>query len=127
MEGSYELTQGSKPCGKVIVDRQGLYLRFSARCRLSGDVVCRLMVSCGGKQEDLGIFVPMDGQFGIEKKIPAKRLGEGTPEFTIRPKGEKLEGKFIPIYPEEPFSYMSKLKDAFLATQAGQIGIVIKE
>ena len=89
--------------------------------------MCRLAVKCGGKQENLGVLIPMDGQFGLEKKIPAKRLGQGTPEFQILFKQEKPEGKFVPIYPEEPFAYMTKLKDAFLAVQAGQVGIVLKE
>ncbi|MBQ7801543.1 MAG: hypothetical protein IJ375_04395 [Oscillospiraceae bacterium] len=127
MEGSYELLIGTKPAGQVTVRREGLYWHFSCRCRLSGDVVCRLTVRCGGNEENLGILVPMDGQFGLEKKLPCKRLGEGVPEFLVQPKHEAVEGKFVPIYPEEPFAYMAKLKDAFLATQAGQLGIVIRE
>ena len=127
MEGTYEVSQGAKPIGTVTVQRQGLYYHFSCRCILTGDVVCKLIVTCGEKQEKLGVLVPMDGKFGIEKKIPVKHLGEGTPQFRLMPKHEKMEGKFVPIYPEEPFSYMAKLKDAFLETQAGQLGIVIKE
>ena len=127
MEGTYEISQGAKPIGSVTVQRQGLYYHFSGRCVLTGDVVCKIVVKCADKQENLGVLVPMDGKFGIEKKLPVKRLGEGTPQFRILPKHEKMEGKFVPIYPEEPFSYMAKLKDAFLAHQAGQLGIVIRE
>lgn len=127
MDGTYEISMGSKSVGSVTVRRQGLYLHFSCRCQLTGAVMCRLAVKCGGKQENLGVLIPMDGQFGLEKKIPAKRLGQGTPEFQILFKQEKPEGKFVPIYPEEPFAYMTKLKDAFLAVQAGQVGIVLKE
>ena len=127
MDGTYEITMGGKPIGKAQVRRMGLYQHFSCRCDLTGDVVCRLTVTCGGKQENLGVLVPMDGSFGIEKKIPAKRLGEGIPQFQILPKHEKPEGKFVPIYPEEPFAYMARLKDAFLATKNGQLGIVIRE
>ena len=127
MDGTYEIAMGAKPVGSVTVRRQGLYYQFSCRCELTGAVVCKLEVSCGGKQENLGILVPMDGKFGIEKKIPVKHLGEGVPEFRILPKHEKLEGRFVPIYPEEPFAYMARLKDAFLATQNGQMGIVIRE
>lgn len=35
--------------------------------------------------------------------------------------------KFVPIAPEEPFAYIAKLKDAFLATQNGQTGVMIPE
>lgn len=127
MVGTFEIMQMGKPCGKATVEKQGLYYHFSCRCKLSGEVMHHLVVTCGGKQEDLGVCVPMDGQFGVEKRIPCKRLGEGTPEFSLLPKHEKMEGKFVPIYPEEPFSYMARLKDAFLETQAGQLGIVLKE
>ena len=127
MEGTYEISQGGKPVGRVRVERQGLYYHFSCRGKLTGAVVCKLVVSCGERQENLGVFVPMDGTFGIEKKLPVKRLGEGTPQFRVLPKHESVEGKFVPIYPEEPFAYMAKLKDAFLAYQEDQVGIVIKE
>lgn len=127
MVGKYEIRQGDRTLGYVAVEKQGLYYRFSCRCRLSGAVMHRLVVSCGGKNEDLGVCVPMDGAFGVEKKIPCKRLGAGTPEFQLLPKHEKPEGKFVAVYPEEPFSYMARLKDAFLAHQAGQLGIVLKD
>lgn len=127
MDGIYEISMGGKPIGKAVVRRMGLYYHFSCRCDLTGEVVCKLAVTCGDAQENLGVFVPMDGCFGIEKKLPVKRLGEGIPQFRVLPKHERIEGKFVPIYPEEPFAYMAKLKDAFLATQNGQVGIVIRE
>lgn len=127
MDGTYEVSLGAKTVGSVHVEKQGLYYRFSCRCDLSGDVLCRLMAQCGDRQLDLGVFVPMDGKFGVEKKIPVKRLGTEPLLFWIQTKQDKPEGKFVPIYPEEPFAYMTKLKDAFLAHQAGQVGIVIPE
>ena len=38
-----------------------------------------------------------------------------------------LEGKFIPIKPEEPFAYIERLKDAYLVQREERIGICIKE
>lgn len=127
MEGTYGVYFGGDQAGKVQVIRQGLYYCFHCRCRLTGAVMCRLEVSCGGKRESLGILVPMDGSFGLDTKIPAKRLGEGKPEFIIVPKHEKCENPFIPIYPEEPFAYIERLKDGFLAWQNGQAGVVIRQ
>ena len=118
---------GKDRVGKVQVLREGLYYRFFCRCRLSGDVVCRLAVRCGEKEENLGVVVPVGDGFGLDKRLPVKNLGEGEMTFFLMPKQERLEGKFIPIYPEEPFSYIARLKDAFLARQNGQIGVVIKE
>lgn len=128
MEQDYEVSFGGKPVGRVQVSRQGLYYRFCCRCRVSGDVVCRLYAQCGDNKENLGVVVPMGDGFGLDTKIPVKRLGEGTMEFRLVPKSEKNpEGKFVPIYPEEPFSYIERLQDAFLAVQNGQTGAVIPE
>ncbi len=126
MEGNYGVRLGTDLVGKVNVRKQGLYCRFVCRCRLSGGGVFRLQVSCGGKQENLGILVPMEDGFGLDTRIPAKRLEEGEPVFTLVPKHEKREGQFVPIYPEEPFAYIGRLKKAFLVRQNGQMGILLE-
>ena len=127
MAESYDIIYNDRPVGTARMEKQGLYYRFSCRCALTGEVMHHLLVTCGERSEDLGICVPVDGQFGLEKKIPCKRLGTGNPEFQLLPKHPKMQGKFIPVYPEEPFSYMARLKDAFLEIRAGQMGIIIRE
>ena len=127
MVGTYPICQGQGRVGTVTVEKQGLYYCFSCRCSLSGEVMHRLVAVTEAGQVDLGVCVPMDGAFGVEKRIPCKRLGTGKPEFQLVPKHEGLRGQFVPVYPEEPFAYLSRLKNAFLATRAGQVGIVIDE
>lgn len=126
MEGNYEVYFGGQPSGKVQVLRQGLYYRFICRCQLTGDVICRLWVYCGDKHENLGVVVPTGDGFGLDTKIPAKRLGEGELRFTLGPKHEQA-GTFVPIYPEEPFAYIERLKDAFLVRKNGQVGVMIAD
>lgn len=127
LEGNYGVYFGKQLAGKVQVQRQGLYYRFICRCQISGDVVCRLHVSCGDKRENLGVVVPVDGGFGLDTKLPVKRLGEGKMEFTLIPKHEVLEGTFVPIYPEEPFAYIERLKEGFLVKKGEQVGVAFKE
>lgn len=127
MVGTYEIRLGAEPVGEAAVEKVGLYYRFSCRCRLNGATMQRVMVACGDKKVDLGICVPMGELFGVERKVPRKQLGEGTPEFFLTPRPQRSGGKFVPVYPEEPFAYMSKLKDAFLEIRNGQMGIVISE
>ena len=127
MEGNYSVHFGNKPVGKVQVIRQGLYYRFICRCQVAGDAVCRLCVICGDKQENLGVVIPVDGGFGLDTKLPVKRIGEGKMEFTLMPKHEVEAGKFVPIYPEEPFAYIEGLKEAFLVKKNGQMGIFINK
>ena len=123
MVGTYEIKNGT---GTVNVTKDGLYYRFSCRCKLSGEVMHRLMVRTDAGQVDLGVCVPMDGCFGVEKKMPCKRFGKN-PQFQLLPKHEGVKGRFVPVYPEEPFVYISKLKKAFLEVRYGQVGIVINE
>ena len=128
MEEYYPVYFGKEQAGKVQVIRQGLYCRFQCRCRLTGDVVCRLHVRCGDRWESLGVVVPMDGGFGLDTRLPAKRLGEGELAFQLLPKHETpLAGKFVPISPEEPFAYIARLKESFLVRQGEQVGIVIRD
>lgn len=127
MVGTYEIRLGSSPVGCVTVERQGLYYRFSCRCELREKGMYRLAASCDGKREDLGTLIPMEGAFGLEKRIPVKRLGEGKPEFFLMSKENAKREKFVPVYPEEPFSYMARLKDAYLARREGQSGLMIRE
>lgn len=127
LEENYGVYFGKDLAGKVQVRRQGLYYRFQCRCRLSGDVMCRLHVTCGDRQENLGVVVPMGDGFGLDTRLPVKRLGEGSMEFTLVPKSGLPEGKLIPIYPEEPFAYIERLKESFLVRKGEQMGIVIKE
>lgn len=127
MVGSYDVRIGDRTVGNVEVVKQGLYYRFSCRCRLSGDTMHRLEVSCGGERQDLGICVPMEGRFGVEKKLPCKLFSRDRPEFRLLPKESGSRGKYVPVYPEEPFAYMTKLKNAYLEIRDGQAGILIRE
>ena len=127
MIGTFEIMQGTSTIGKVTVERQGLYYRIRCRCSLTGEVMHRLVVSSGEKREDLGTLVPFDGAFGLEKRVPVKKLGEGKPTFQLLPKHSSPNGRFIPVYPEEPFSYMSRLKEAYLEARNGQLGLTIPE
>lgn len=127
MVGDYEVLFGNQPAGKVQVVRQGLYYRFVCRCKLSGDVVCRLCVSCGGQQENLGVVVPTGEGFGLDTRLPVKRFREGTPAFSLIPKHAMASGRFVPIVPEEPFAYIERLKTSFLVKKYGQLGIIIED
>ena len=127
MDGTYEIMLGGESVGQAVVRRQGLYYRFSCRCDLSGEVIYRIPVTCGGKSESLGIPVPKNGEFYLDTRLAASRLGEGEPKFAAVPRRPDLGGMFVPISPEEPFRYLHRLENAFLARKDGQLGIVIPE
>jgi len=82
----YDITFNTSPVGTAQMEKQGLYYLFSCRCSLPDEGLYRIHVVYGDKREDLGICVPMDGVFGMDKKISAKKLGEGTPSFELLPR-----------------------------------------
>ena len=127
MSQSYGVYFGNQLAGKVQVQRQGLYYRFQCRCQLTGDVICRLVVRCGGQEVPLGVVVPMDGGFGLDTRLAAKHLGAGELEFRLVPKHAQPKEQFCPIYPEEPFAYIARLKEGFLARKDGQPGLMLPE
>ena len=127
MEGVYDIFLAGEAVGQAWVERKGLYWHFSCRCHLSGEVMCRVSLTCGGKETDLGILVPEEGAFVARTRVAASKLGSGEPVFSVIPKHPRLRGRFIPLHPEEPFGYLHRLEDAFLARQNGELGIVIPE
>ena len=124
---TYQITLGDKPVGKAQVSREGLYYRIQCRCDLAGETVCRILVRCGNREENLGVLVPQDGAFALETRISVKKIGEGTMAFLVVPRHRTPDAGFIPLCPEEPFRYLSRLKDAYLVKRNGQTGIVMKE
>ena len=126
MEEWNSVTLNGKPVGKVRVQRLGLYYAFYCRCEQIEEQLYRVIAVCGDRQENLGIPVPKDGVFLLEKKLPIKQIGEGKMTFVLKPKKAHRKETFVPICPEEPFAYLSRLKTSFLAIRDGQIGISIQ-
>ena len=127
MEGSYAVFLGQESVGEITIERQGLYYCFQCRCRLHSAVMCRVMVSCGGHYENLGVLSPDGDVFLLSKKLPVKQFPAGNPEFWITPKRTEDRRICIDIYPEEPFRHIRKLEKAYLETSRGEIKIVINE
>ena len=127
MDGSYPISLGGQTVGEAAVRREGLYLRFSCRCRFSGEMIYRLMAQCGSTAVNLGIPVPEGEWFRLDTRIAAKTLGSGALTVHAIPKHGQLRGKFVPLAPEEPFAYLARMKNAFLEIRNGQTGIVIAE
>ena len=126
MEGYHEVFLGDRPVGKLQIIKQGLYYRLICRCRIPEDGIYRLFVVTGKGRENLGVVVPEDGGFVLDRKIPVRQLADCT-GFLLSARSGEDDGKFVPIYPEEPFSYLAHLESAFLGVQNGQIGAMWKE
>ena len=127
MEGTYDVKLGPEKLGTVTVTRQGLYWQFLCRCSLSGEVMYDLTIRVGEVQEKLGLLTPENGSFCLRAKLPVKRVGQGSPQFFLQPRHAQVQGLFVPVRPEEPFAYIRRLEQAYLAVQNRQIGVMLQE
>ena len=128
LNGIYDIYQGSNKIGKVEVRQEGLYYRFLCCCDLTGEVMYRICVTCGGKSENLGIPVPEGDCFRLSAKLPVSRFAKDTPEFRAIPRHpENPSGLWTPISPEVPFDYIQRLQNAVLERRGGQLGILISD
>ncbi len=118
---------GGQSVGTAQIRREGLYYALDCRCRLSGEIVYRLVARRGERTVNLGIPVPEGNWFVLRTRIPVKRLGEGELQIRAEPKNVQWSGKFVPLSPEEPFRYLRRLQGAFLQVRDGQVGVVIQE
>lgn len=87
----------------------------------------RIAVRCGGNEIVLGVPIPATDGFRLDTRLPVKRFTQGTPEFYIIGESHRHKTNFVPIRPEEPFSYIEKLKDSFLIKKYGSLGINVPE
>ena len=127
MEGSYPVYHGQQVVGQAHVSRRGVYYYIVCHLRLSGDVIFRVQIHSGDQWENLGIPVPEGGIFQLQKTIPTSRFHGGELRFSISPMHESVKGIFVPLCPEEPFAYLSRLHNARLQYRDGQPGIFLPE
>ena len=127
MRDVYKIMLADQSIGTVIVKKEGLYYRFQCRCRLSGEIMYQLIVKCDETECNLGVFVPVENEFGIDTRLPIKKVGDGKFSFYAVARHPDITGKFVPIRADEPFSYLGKIQNAHLDVQNGVLGIVILE
>ena len=127
MCGTYNIMLGGEAVGNAMVIKEGLYYRFNCFCRLSGEIMYQLKVNCEKGEVNLGVCVPIPNGFGVNTRLPIKKIGEGELFFYITPRHPDITNMFIPIQAEEPFRYLEKLESAYFKTKNGIIGIVFTE
>ncbi len=126
MEGSYGLNFGQEAVGQVRVERQGLYYIIDCKCSRFTDQMYDLTVTWGEQQLRLGLLAPLGSGLALHKKLPVKDMGQGRPVFGLRPRHQAMPEGFVPLHPQEPFAYLRRLENAYLAVHNGQLGIAFQ-
>ena len=132
MEMEFDVSLHDKKVGCVSVIHQGLYCKIDCTCTMKPTMIYRLLVRQGEDNLRLGIPVPEGNQLVLQTKVPAKKLDFTNVQFYLEPVKKEVHpvqyaGKFAPVYPDEPFRYLSRLKECYMEIRNGQPGIVLKD
>ena len=119
----YQIFLGKEAIGTAQIEKQGLTYCIRCRCKLSGEVVYKIIAKCGEREADLGILVPENGAFRLTSRIPVKKLGAGEIAFKAVPRHVAPDGMFVPITADEPFKYLSRLENAYLERRGEVMGL----
>ncbi len=123
----YSAYLGGDEIGTVTLKKNGLYYHIDGRCRLSGQVICCLIAQTQTNRINLGTMIPDNGYFRLKSRIAIKKLGEGSLHFIVEPKHPEKDTLFIPLRADEPFTYLQRLSNAYLACRDDIIGIEFQE
>ena len=121
----YPIMLNGQAVGRAEVAQEGLYYRFTCRCRFSGEILYRIILCFDGGAEKLGVPVPERGEFCLKTRVPVKRIGQGKWSFHAAAQYDKPAGEFVPLSPEEPFRYLKRLQNAHLQTRDGVTGLFV--
>lgn len=125
MEGKYPVMAGGELVGWAWVTQQGLYYGIHCRCSLEKNDVYKLQLVNGESAQHVGILVPTDGKFGLDTRIPMKRLGREISCFEAVSRNAPASYEFIPVFPEKAFPKLVSLKEARFERRGGQVGVLI--
>lgn len=123
----YDLIHQGKCIGNVKVERSGLYYNISCVCRPETTGIHRIIAASDSAEVDLGICVPMASAFGLETKVPIKKLGDDRLVFWIIHNDCRAQETFAEIHENEPFEFLSRLDCAKLIHRHGQAGVLLKQ
>lgn len=125
MEGKYEIFFNKRSVGTAEVKKEGLYYHFYCQCCLPENEIYHIIFACGSSEYSLGICVPMEGCFGVSKRLAIKSVENDVPHFYVRNKHHKSEYRFVPVSKDHPFHYIEQMEKAYFDEQDGTAGLCI--
>ena len=119
----YDIYMDAQSVGQAEVIKEGLYYRFSCKCRLPDEGIYRITVTDGNNTKNLGICVPAGDLFCLTTRIPKKHFSGENLKFSLVPKDSQQT--IIPVETNKPFADLDKLASAHLQESDGKTEIII--
>ena len=124
MVGSYNVCFDNQIVGWVTVTRQGLYAIISCRCGVTGGKKYDLYAKTETGKCSLGLLYAADGGYGLDTRIPVKKLGQGSIQFLIEQKMEQACS--ISLHCQIPTSVLLALEQYSYARSEGKPCLVLR-
>ena len=127
MNQEYAIERNGECVGKACFQRQGMYYLIRCRCVPCQKEKVRIFLRIGREERDLGLCVPIDGEMGMDTRIPVKAFSSGSVSFRLCDPEERPKEIFIPVTEHDAFGALERLMDARFALRSGIPGVLLKE
>ena len=121
---SFQVTCRGVPVGEVTMELLGLYCRIRCVCTVRQGVY-RLLDRRDTGDFSVGICEPIQGGYGLDKKIPSKYMDTGSHCFVLMDIHEQ-KGAFYPISETMPLSVLSQPEKCRFEVRDNVPWIVVK-
>ena len=118
----YCVVQNDISVGQVCLVKEGLYYLIHCQLNLTKPGTYRLWAQTGENSFDLGICVPYGGVFGLQTRIPVKKIDPQHLHFFLK-SGSK--NQWVPVFEDQPFPCISYLEKGKLCMKEGKPHILL--
>lgn len=121
----YLVRRDGKEIGSVAVETSGLYLKIWCQCYNLTAGFHRLHMIYQDKTIILGLLIPKNKEFVLDKTIPRKSAGFGTPEFVVISGERDLDNTIVRLQPGTPIEYLETIRSWKLCNSDGESSISV--
>ena len=107
------------------MQKSGLYYKFFCKCIPPDSGAYRVILICEETEINLGICVPNNEYFILNKQVPVKYIEEGEWSFSLR-SVTNVNDIRIAVLENEPFPMLHQLEMAHLVNTDGKIFVYFK-
>lgn len=120
----YPIWYQNEKVGTACVCRCGLYAQITCSCQYADNSFCKILMRFSDKTIDLGSWIREGNCYSLQRKIPAKSFGSGTPAFIAVDKAASLEVHKFPMVSNSPFDRIHQLRNGRLYVEDNAVYLI---
>ena len=120
----YEVYCADRVIGSISLEPQGLYYKIFSYCERISEKFPKLYAVCGDHKTSIGVYKPQGNGFVMERLLSIKSWDLKGISFQIGSMDRQIKGETIPVFPDRPFPYISRIGNAQFCREDEQPGIL---